>query len=115
MDTTSFGHNDTSETDVASYIQNVMRKAGVEVEDEELQRQMTAELTELLNDFVLEVLVDKLSDGALDELAQIPRSDSTAIQTCLMKHVPDAQNVLADAFALFEEIYLTGASHKSKP
>lgn len=97
---------------VDRFLQSLLSKAGITVVDESVHADMVAELRDVLNDFMMEFLVDRLSDEALDELAVIDPQDTAAVQTCLTKHIEDAQTVFAQAFSLFEEVYLAGARQK---
>lgn len=94
------------------FLESLLDRAGIATVDEAVHADMIVQLRDVLNDFMMEFLVDKLSDEALDELAAIDPQDTEAVQTCLTTHIEDAQTVFASAFSLFEEVYLAGARQK---
>lgn len=99
-------------SEINGYLKNLLVKAGITPESPEIESMLVDELREVLNEYLLDVVLEKLPETAIQQLSTMPATTSDELHAFLSQHIPDAKQVMGDALGVFESIYLKGAAQK---
>ncbi len=101
-----------SAEEIDTYLKNLLQKADITPDSPEIESMLVDELREVLNEYLLDVVLEKLPPSAIDELSTITAPTAAQLNEFLDRHIEDAHQVMGDALGVFESIYLKGASQK---
>lgn len=98
--------------EIRAYLENILQDAGMTAVDQEMREQMINELYVRLDKYIIAKVTESLPEDKLNEFATLfeQKAELPQIQEYLMKNLPNAQEVFAQAFVEFENIYLEGVA-----
>lgn len=110
MADTSTQPNDavTIPAEIRGFLESLLDDAGMKGMDKDTHERMIKELFVRLDNYLATVIVDHLSDEDIDEFVKMneEKKPQEEIQKFLAEKLPNAQQVFAQAFAGFRELYL---------
>ncbi len=98
--------------EIRAFLENLLDSAGITSVEPEMREQMIEELYVRLDKYIIAKVTENMPDEKLDEFAKLfeNKADMSQIQEYLLKNLPNAQEVFAQAFVEFENIYLEGVA-----
>lgn len=110
MDDTQNNTNITAQIpdDVKAFLESLLMDAGMTALDEKGRDDMVAELYQRLDNFLASVIIEKMPPEHLESFIQLNEKGASQEDTekFIRDNIPDAENMFADAFSEFRDLYL---------
>lgn len=94
--------------DVKVFLESLLMDAGMTTLDEKGRETMIAELYQRLDNFLASVIIEKMPPEKLESFIQMNEKAASQeeIENFIKENIPNAENMFAEAFAEFRDLYL---------
>jgi len=94
--------------DIKAFIEGLLNDSGMQALDDDLREEMIKELYVRLDNFITATIIDKLPAENADEFIKMneEKKSQEEVEKFLKEKIPNAQEMLTQAFADFRQSYL---------
>lgn len=94
--------------EIRNFLEGLLKDAGLTTLDDNMREEMIKELYARLDNYIASVIVDKLPPEHLDDFIKIneEKKSQQEIEQFLKDKMPNPQEVFANAFSEFRDLYL---------
>ncbi|MCL4418994.1 DUF5663 domain-containing protein [Patescibacteria group bacterium] len=98
--------------EIRNYLDGLLKDAGMTTLDDAMREEMIKELFARLDNFIASAIIEKLPPENLDEFIKMneEKKSQAEIEQFLKDKMPNAQEVFANAFSDFRNLYLSNVS-----
>ncbi len=94
--------------DIKTFLENLIKEAGLIELDEPTHEEMVKELYARLDNYIASTIIDNLPEDSIEEFIQMNEAQKPQheIEQYLQTKIPDANKVMTKAFMGFRDLYL---------
>lgn len=94
--------------EIRTFLEGLLQDAGMTTLDDQMREEMIKELYARLDSFITSVIMENLPPEKLEEFTKMAEEKKTRqeMEEFLKAHVPNAAEVMAQAFIEFRNLYL---------
>lgn len=98
--------------EIKQFLDDILQQAGMVAPSEEIHQEMLKQMFEQLDQHLTAVILEKLPEDKIEAFIKMNEDQrpQEEIQTYLQQHIPQVNEVMANAFTQFRDMYLSNVA-----